>query len=141
MVAASNAPVTDSKRARTIRTKPAAGKDGCFDDKTPAQFVADPLPFTSKPESPCSTLYPVYSNTRREAGGPLAGNTLKCQLKPIEARDYQVPLSAAEVARLKSIFPNGVCDWTKPGVNAGPVVPWASFGPSPKNLIFDVTKP
>jgi hypothetical protein len=30
-----------------------------------------------------------------------------------------------------------VCDWSKPGVNQTPVVPWASFGPSPKNLVFD----
>ena len=82
----------------------------------------------------------MYSNPRKEAGGPLAANILKCQLKPIDAKDYAVPFSAAERARLKAIFPGGVCDWSKPGVNQTPVVPWASFGPSPKNLVFDVTR-
>jgi hypothetical protein len=41
---------------------------------------------------------------------------------------------------LHNIFQNGVCDWSKPGVNQTGVVPWASFGPAPENLVFDVTK-
>jgi hypothetical protein len=82
----------------------------------------------------------VYSNTRREAGGPLAANVLKCQLKPVDSRDYTTPPTAVELARLKALFAGGVCDWSKPGVNQVPVVTWASYGPSPKNLIFDVTK-
>jgi hypothetical protein len=80
-------------------------------------------------------LYPVYSNVRHEAGGPLAASILKCQLKPIDVRDYQVALSAADAQRLRAIFPAGVCDWSKPGVSQGPVVTWGSFGPSPKNRI------
>jgi hypothetical protein len=78
----------------------------------------------------------VYSNPRKEAGGPLAANILKCQLKPVDGKDYKVALSDAERARLNTIFPSGVCDWSKPGVSQTPVVPWASFGPSPKNLVF-----
>ena len=31
--------------------------------------------------------------------------------------DYKVVLTAEEQARLAAIFPNGVCDWSKPGVN------------------------
>jgi len=34
-----------------------------------------------------------------------------------------------------------VCDWSKPGVNQVPVVTWASFGPSPKNLVFSLNGP
>jgi hypothetical protein len=82
----------------------------------------------------------VYSNPRHEAGGPLAANVLKCQLKPIDSKDYKATMSDAERARLNAIFPAGVCDWSKPGANQTPVVAWASFGPSPKNLVFDVTK-
>ena len=43
----------------------------------------------------------------------------------------------AELQRLRTIFPGGVCDFSKPGVNQTRVVPWASFGPAPENLIFD----
>ena len=97
--------------------------------------------FSSKPVSKCSGLYPVYSNVRHEAGGPLAANILKCQLKPVDARDYPASMSPSDLARLKTIFPNGVCDWARPGVSQVPVSPWASFGPSPKNLIAAAARP
>ena len=98
-------------------------------------LIAEPLVFTSQPTTRCSELFPVYSNPRHEAGGPLAANVLKCQLKPVDAKDYRTAFSAAETARLKALFPQGVCDWSKPGVNQQPVVPWASWGPSPENLL------
>ena len=47
----------------------------------------------------------MYSNPRQEAGGPLAANILKCQLKPMDAKDYKVAFAPAELARLKAIFP------------------------------------
>jgi hypothetical protein len=126
---------------KVVRARPKTlGTEGCYDKSTPPVFIAESLAFTSKPTTKCSTLYPVYSNPRHEAGGPLAANVLKCQLKPIDAKDYRVQFSAAERTRLDAIFPAGVCDWSKPGVNQTTVVPWASFGPSPKNLVFDITK-
>lgn len=129
-----------NRREKVLKAKPAAAVDGCYDKSTPPQFVKDALPFTSKPESPCSALYPVYSNPRKEAGGPLAANIPKCQTKPIDPKDYPGGLSAADQTRLAEIFPSGVCDWTRPGVAQTALVPWASFGPSPRNLVFDVTK-
>ena len=33
------------------------------------------------------------------------------------------------------------CDYSKAGVNQVGVVTNASFGPSPANLVFDITKP
>jgi hypothetical protein len=62
-----------------------------------------------------------------EAGGPLANNILKCQLKPVSASDYAVQFTAAELADLQSIFPGGVCDWSKPGVGQQPSVTWSAF--------------
>ena len=132
---------SDPQRVKVLRTKPTNGVNGCYDKATPPQFIADDLPFTSQPVSKCSELYPVYSNARKEAGGPLAGNVLKCELKPIDMKDYKGTFTAAETARLKTTFPGGVCDWSKPGVNQTRVVTWASFGPSPKNLIGVRTGP
>ena len=125
----------DPQRVKVLRAKPTAAVDGCHDKAS--VFVADALPFSSKPVSKCSELYPVYSNPRKEAGGPLAADIMKCQLKPIDAKDYAKPLTAAEQARLQIVFPGGVCDWSKPGVNQVPVVTWASVGPSQKNLIYN----
>ena len=140
MVAYKSDTSSDPQRTKVTRAKPKLAADGCYDKSTPPLFVPDALPFTTKPVSKCSELYPVYSNPRHEASGPLAANVLKCQLKPIDLKDYKVTFSDAERSRLSSVFPGGVCDWSKPGVNQTPVVPWASFGPSPKNLVFDVTK-
>ena len=128
----------DPARAKVLHAKPAAGVDGCYnEDKT---FVAEDLVFSSKPVSNCSRLYPVYSSPRVEAGGPLSANILKCQLKPVSAADYTPAMSADELTRLKAVFSGGVCDFSKPGVNQTPVVPWPSFGPSTKNLVYDSTK-
>ena len=92
------------------------------------------------PNSQCNTLFPSFAFPRYIAGGPLAANNIKCQLKPVDLGDYQVSLTSAEITRLQTMFPQGVCDWSKPGVNRTGVVPWASFGPAPENLVFDVTK-
>jgi hypothetical protein len=62
------------------------------------------------------------------AGGPVTNDVLKCQLKPIDFNDYQVKFSDAERDRLASIFPDGVCDWTKPGVEQRKLAGvWQSF--------------
>ena len=64
---------------------------------------------------------------------------LKCQLKPIDPKDYAAKIDAADLQRLRRIFPDGVCDWSKPGVSQVPVVPWASFGPAPESRLSKVT--
>ena len=56
------------------------------------------------------------SQHRAVAGGPASNNVLKCQLRAIAFSDYKVTFSDAEKARLAAIFPNGVCDYGKPGV-------------------------
>ena len=104
-------------------------------------FIPEELVFSSQPVSKCSALYPVYSNARKEAGGPLAANVLKCQLKPVALEDYPVTFTADEAARLRRIFADGVCDWSRPGVNQTPVVPWASWGPSPANRLSVAPSP
>ncbi len=75
------------------------------------------------------------------AGGPLTSDIMKCQLKPVDMGDYTVPFTGDEMGRLLRVFADGVCDWSKPGVNQTPSVTWPSFGPSPDNLVFDVTHP
>ena len=66
------------------------------------------------------------------AGGPRAGDILKCQLKPVATADYNVTFTPSELARLNAIFPSGVCDWSKPGVNQSlPDGVWLSFGQVP----------
>jgi len=129
----------DALRTKVIRNKPSDLTDGCFDKSSPPQFIAEKQTLGVS-GSQCNILWPSYRFPRMEAGAPLASNNLKCQLKPVDLVDYKVTLSATELSRLRSVFPSGVCDFSKPGVNFAKVVPWASFGPSKVNLVFDVTK-
>jgi hypothetical protein len=137
-VAAVKADRSDRPEAqKVVRNKPTRAVDGCFSpaaEGEPARFIAEPQTFGSRPDSRCNQLLPSYSFTRHAAGGPLDASILKCQLKPVDPADYAVRFTAAELDRLRRIFPEGVCDWSRPGVNQVAVVPWASFGPAPGSL-------
>ena len=61
-------------------------------------------------------------------------------MKPVSAGDYKVSFTPAQMTRMKKIFAGGVCDWSKPGIGQAGVVTWGSFGPSPVNLVYDVTR-
>jgi hypothetical protein len=125
-------------RDKTIVDKPAAAVDGCW--TSTADFVVEPQTFDRTPSSVCNRRFPSFGFPRLVAGGPSAADVLKCRLKPVEARDYRVTVSAADLARLRRVFPGGVCDWSRRGDGQVAVAPWASFGPAPENLLFDVTR-
>jgi len=80
----------------------------------------------------CQTLLPPVTTPRMAAGGPLTDDVIKCQLKPVDPTDYGGKLSAAQLAQVSAVFPNGVCDWTQPGVGELPAgqnsVIWPSIG-------------
>ncbi|HEX4813271.1 MAG TPA: DUF6351 family protein [Nonomuraea sp.] len=65
---------------------------------------------------PCTRRFPLYSTSRVVAGGPLEGGVYTCRLQPVD-RAVAKGLygswrpTAAERARLKQIFPTGVCDY------------------------------
>jgi hypothetical protein len=126
-----------SQRAKVIAKKPAAAVDGCW--KSLTEFISEKQTLSRLPDTQCNTLFPSWTFPRQVAGSPVAANIMKCTLKPVDAADYKVAFTSAEWVRLESIFPDGVCDWTKTGNYTG-VVPDGSFGPSPLNQVFDVTK-
>jgi hypothetical protein len=89
----------------------------------------------------CNQLFPVGVPPEYVAGAPIELDVVKCRLKPIDMGDYAVPFTAEQRSRLEAIFPDGVCDWSKRGVAQVRAVPWASYGPSPVNQVFDVLNP
>jgi hypothetical protein len=106
----------DTSRAplevKVIRHKPDNAKDTCWKDGEPG-----------------AACRPAYSVPRIAAGGPEANNVLKCQLKPINWSDYgSITFTAEQQAQLNKAFPDGVCDWSQPGVDQQPPkAPWLSF--------------
>ena len=121
-----------TQREKVIRNKPV--QDGCWNGDT---FIAEPQTLSSKPNTACNALFPSWTAPRLVAGGPVAANIPKCDLKPVTASDYTVPMTAQQLNAIKRIFFTGVCDWSKPGNLTG-VVPNGSFGPSPDNLVFSL---
>jgi hypothetical protein len=89
----------------------------------------------------CNQLFPVGVPPEYVAGAPIELDVVKCKLKPVDMGDYAVPFTAEQRSRLEAIFPDGVCDWSKRGVRQVKAVPWASYGPSPVNQVFDVLNP
>ncbi len=127
-----------TQKQKVVSHKPAEAVDGCWSSLT--AFVAEPQTLGSAPNSTCNTLFPSWTAARIVAGGPVAADVMKCTLKPVNAADYGVTFTAPELARLQAIYPAGVCDWSKPGQGQTGVVPYGSFGPSPVNLLFDISK-
>ncbi|HWZ42712.1 MAG TPA: DUF6351 family protein [Candidatus Saccharimonadales bacterium] len=97
---------------RVVRNKPAEAVDACWDGN--GHKIVEPASFSG--EGKCNALYPVHGEPRLAAGTPLANDILKCQLKPIEYGDYKVAFTGAQKARMAAVFPDGVCDFTRPGV-------------------------
>lgn len=121
---------------KVVANRPATLVDGCLINNT---FVAETQVATGP--TGCNAVYPAGTTPRMAAGGPLADDIAKCQLKPLRTADYPgVSFTPAQWLSLQLTFPDGVCDWTQPGVGQQASKPWQSFGPSPTNLLFDITK-
>ncbi len=108
-MAADPAPLSTDK---VVRHKPAEAVDACFDGEG-KKIVEKATPDGT---GTCNTLYPVHGEPRLAAGAPITNDILKCRTKPIDYAEYRQPFTDAQKARMAKIFPSGVCDFTKPGV-------------------------
>ncbi len=81
-------------------------------------------------------IVPVYGTPRTVAGDALTTDTNKCQLKPLRRSDYTATFSDAEWATLQATFPKGVCDFSKPGVDQRPTVPWQTYQDAHGQVIY-----
>jgi hypothetical protein len=128
-------------RAKIVAAKPADVVDKCW--RAAAGWVTDPqVCNTGANPSMTSTVvgtgatalytptddeWPVFRDTRVAAGEDLTSDIMKCQLKPLSRLDYAVAFTAGEWSRLQAVFPQGVCDYSKPGVGEVEPKPWQTF--------------
>jgi Tannase-like family of unknown function (DUF6351) len=126
----------DLPRAEKVAAnKPAGAFDFCYltSDTTFSTKVTDFAVCDTDPR------LRRHASPRQVAGGPLSEDVLKCQLKPLDPADPAyggASFTDAQFARLNAVFPDGVCDWTKPGVNQVPFAGPRTFqdGPGGKPL-------
>src|SRR5438045_3802534 len=129
-----------SRAQKVLNDKPADAFDFCVLSTDPG--LADPAVANKVTDfGVCDTDPRLvrHHSPRQVAGGPDAENILKCQLKPLDFGDPAfggVTFSADQQARLRSAFPNGVCDWSKPGVNQAPFIGPLTFQDGPGGKIL-----
>ena len=110
----------DPLEAKVVRNKPADAVDACW---IGGQKVTD--------TDTCRVAFPYYGSPRTAAGGPLTSDVMKCETKPLDRSAYHATFTDAQWARLEAAFPNGVCDWNRPGVDRQPALVWPSFANGP----------
>ena len=115
-----------SVEEKVINNRPADVNDACFNNAgaTDSDLLVD----VGLDSATCQVgvMTKTMSSPHVVAGGPLAENVFKCQLKPLNVSDSDyrgTAFTPNQVARLAAVFPNGVCDWTKPGVGQTDAVP------------------
>jgi len=118
---------------KVLLNKPAEAFDYCYlsTDTTFSTKVTDFAVCDADP------ILRFLSSPRQVAGGPLKENVLKCQLKPLSSLDYPAGAFTPEQwARLQGVFADGVCDWSKPGVQQRRAVTNLTYedGPGGKGL-------
>jgi hypothetical protein len=111
---------------KLIRHKPADLSDRCYSGT--GLKLSDGL---------CSSLVvPVYGTPRTVAGDPITTDANKCQLGPLNRADYPVQFTDSQWAELHQTFPTGVCDFSKPGVDQQPTIPWQTYQDSHGKVIY-----
>ncbi len=104
------------------RNKPAEAADACYDlqgqlmDR--GRDVWNGILDGQAPGA-CTQAFPLYGTSRIVAGAPIEGGIYDCARKSVNralADGTYAPWvpNAIEIAQLKAIFPEGVCDYSRP---------------------------
>lgn len=131
-----------SQRQKVLDNRPGsmsgspAAKDACFSDADGTLIAQETITADS---GVCGSTYPSYSGTRFEADMPIANDIVKCTLKPVDPTEYGTALTGLQLARLQSIFPDGTCDTSAPGV--GFQISRKSWRALPASTAPDTTAP
>ena len=103
---------------KLIQDRPADVHDQCSDG------VGQVLPSMA----PCHAVVVSYTTPRVVAGESIATDTNKCRLKPLRRSEFApVQFTDDEWASLEKTFATGVCDWSKPGIDQQPTIPWMTY--------------
>ncbi|KQP12829.1 hypothetical protein ASF43_20015 [Pseudorhodoferax sp. Leaf267] len=105
-----------------VRNKPAEAVDACYDKEGRRMSAGDGVwngILDRRAPGNCTQAFPLYGTSRTVAGAPLQGGVYRCALKPVEHAIWDGSYgawrpNAREAALLKRIFPQGVCDYSRP---------------------------
>lgn len=81
----------------------------------------------------------IYRTPRMVAGDALTTDTNKCQRKPLDRNDPaygSATFTEPQWHTLQAVFPDGVCDFSKPGVSQQPTIPWLTYQDATGDVIY-----
>lgn len=105
-------------------------------------LVVDPVSDLVCGLGPVSDLVKTdFATPRIVAGDNNYSDNAKCHLKPLRrSDDYGAfGLSDAQWTRLEAAFPEGVCDYSKPGVGFTKTVPWLTYQRADGSVVYGGT--
>jgi hypothetical protein len=71
------------------------------------------------------------------AGESIATDTQRCKLEPLRQADYYpITFTDQDWATLAQAFPTGVCDWSEPGVDQQPTIPWLTYQNANGSVVY-----
>lgn len=108
---------------KVVANKPPEAQDMCF---VAGRQITD--------EGVCDVVWPYFGAPRTVAGMSMAHDVFDCVLRPLNRRDDYGPLpfTDAQWERLGATFPDGVCDFTRPGLGQEHrTVPWMTYADGP----------
>jgi len=106
------------------RNKPPLATDRCFDSWGNEIAAGDDVwsgVLDDHPDGACTAAFELYSTSRIVAGGGIEGGVFKCALQTVDealARGVYGTWQPTpeQYFMLQAIFPDGVCDYSKPDV-------------------------
>jgi hypothetical protein len=102
-----------------IADKPGDLSDRCYDGN--GHKVSDDL---------CGeAVVTTFGTPRTVAGDAITTDTNKCQLRPLNRDDDYgpIPFKDSEWDTMQTIFPSGVCDFSRRGVDQQRTIPWQTY--------------
>ena len=106
-----------------VKTKPASLVEACY--TATGEKIVEPQVYQG--DTRCNRLYPSFAAPRIVAGGPVASDVITCQLRSPVRSEYP-QMTDEQWQFLQAVFPAGVCDYSKPGIDeTGVAGTWAFF--------------
>jgi hypothetical protein len=113
--------IQDNPAQSIAENRPDEAVDACFNTDGTLIEAGDDVwngILDNGAEGACTQQFETYTTSRMEAGGPIEGSVFKCALKPVDTAVNDdtygnVSFTSGEIDRLKEIFPDGVCDYSK----------------------------
>ncbi len=112
-----------SRDKDTPGERPTLTVDGCFNAAGDVIALGETVwdgQWNGRSDGICTKTYPPFKTSRQVAGEDVKGMVLKCQLQSVDSaieKGLYAPIEMnAHRKKMKVLFPQGVCDYSKPGM-------------------------